>query len=169
MAAKDTNVGVTSHSQRTKYDHILTFEIELRFDEEVDPDPTKLLDTIPDVLFAADDKHRLLPGYPLPVGGERLIGTAASLKAVAREPSRIPTTKFEPPPHWDEGDSMRSELLRHSVAIDAAIEDLLETQAKLWEQYERITPREQVSNFAARIRAAKQHNRTFAADASRAR
>jgi hypothetical protein len=97
--------------QRTRYDHVLTFEIELRFDEEVNPTSDKLLDTIPDVLFAADQKHHLLPGYPLPTGGERLIGSSVSFKAVAREPNLVPTTNFVPPPHWEEGDAVRSELL----------------------------------------------------------
>jgi hypothetical protein len=58
-------------------------------------------------------------------------------------------------PHWDEGEATKDELARHSIAIDAAIENLLEAQAKLWEEYRRLTPREQASDFAARIRSAK--------------
>lgn len=129
--------------------------LAIAFDDEVNPTSDKLLDTIPDVLFAADQTHQLLPGYPLPTGGERLIGTSVSFKAVAREPSLVPTAEFVPPPHWEEGDAIRSELLSHSRAIDVTVETLREKQAKLWEEYQQVTPREQVDNFAAKIRSAK--------------
>jgi hypothetical protein len=48
---KDVIADATSRSQRVKYDHVLTFEIELRFAENVDPGPSKLLATVIDVLL----------------------------------------------------------------------------------------------------------------------
>jgi hypothetical protein len=117
----------------------VTLDFTVTFASGVKVDADELLETVPDAIMEHDDHNRLLPGVPKPPGDERVVGTGIKIVKVEQAVDaiwRIKQTPFEPPESWDDTRQECSADIDMSGAIDQAIEELREIQARLWDRYE---------------------------------
>lgn len=136
----------------------LTFELALTFPKELEPDTTELFETIVDAIRDYDDRNRLLPGKPLPLGGERLIGTSIGLTKVETNPDQMamaPPSDEEMLLGFQRSEAVSSDVINLSVRMDQQIENLREKQADLWTAYNELMTAETESECAELVRKTK--------------
>lgn len=138
---------------------ILTFELELAFPAELEPEPPTLMETISEAIREYDYRRRLLPGYPLPRGGERLTGISVALTKVEHEIDRFgiikSLSKMTDPPKRTKSEPTQHAIIDLSSQIDRRIEELREAQARLWTIYDELWKATSAPRAAAAEQQAK--------------
>lgn len=126
---------------RTPMETILTFELELSFPAELEPDASTLMETVCDAIRDYDGRRRLLPGCRRPRGGDRLTSISMSLTKTKSEVGRFgisASSTLPDPPERAKTESTRHAIIDVSTQIDDRIEKLREIQARLWEIFDAL-------------------------------
>lgn len=127
---------------RTPMEETLTFELEVSFPAELDPDASTLMETVSDAIRDYDYRRRLLPGSPLLRGRDRLTGISLSLNKTRTEVDRLRVMTSQPappdPPEREKTEPTRHAIIEVSTQIDDRIERLREIQARLWEIFDAL-------------------------------
>lgn len=137
---------------------ILTFELELSFPAEIEPDASTLMETVCDAIRDHDGCRRLLPGCRRPRGGDRLTGISMALTKTRSQVGHFgisASSTLPDPPERAKTEPARDAIMDVSTQIDDRIEELREAQARLWEIFDTLWKAENARSVALGEQRAK--------------